>query len=149
MRLRWLQLMLGLVLSGMAVAAPAVKLDNPWIRAMPPGSSMYAAYVTVTNQGSSTVIIRGAESPVAQSVDLHRSSMHDGMSHMQAVGELTLQVGQTLSFVPGGLHLMLNGVTNSFALGDKVTVCLVVREGKESDEKVCQPFPVVRDAPEK
>lgn len=137
-----MSMVLGLVLLSHTAVAAGLEIEQPWIRAMPPGSSALAGYMVLENQGASVVTIVGAESPLAGHVSLHRSQMHDGMSHMQALDKLVLKPGNKQVFAPGGLHLMLNNVTKYLLPGDKVPVCLVLASGR-----VCKSFLVLKQAP--
>lgn len=141
----WLLLLVPLC--GVALAAPELVISHPWIRAMPPGSHMNAAYLVLKNQDVTELRIVGAHSPAAKQVSLHRTLDHGGMSHMQPAGTVVLKSGATQVFAPGGLHLMLNSVTKLLVAGDKVPLCLMfVRENGSAGQQ-CQQFPVLRKSP--
>ena len=137
----WMLLLLAWALAARA-AAPDLVIEKPWIRELPPGSSAYAAYLVLVNTGTKAVTITGAQSPVAQSVGLHRSMEHDGMSHMAAVDAMVLDAGKKQVFAPGGLHLMLGGVAKSLRQGEDVPICLLLSSGR-----LCAHFPVLKEAP--
>jgi copper(I)-binding protein len=142
MRIRWWWLLVLMWAATARAAAPALVIEKPWIRALPPGSSVYAAYLVLVNTGTEAVTLTGAQSPAAQDVSLHRSMEHGGMSHMAKVGTIVLAGGEKQVFAPGGLHLMLSGVTKSLRSGDEVPVCLLLSSGR-----LCTRFPVLSEAP--
>jgi len=43
--------------------------------------------------------------------------------------QLVIAPGQTVTFVPGGLHVMLSGFTKDPAVGDKVPLVLLLANG--------------------
>jgi copper(I)-binding protein len=131
-----------LALAGVAHAAPDVAIRDIWIRAMPPVSTMTAAYFTLINEGDKPVTLIGAQSPVAGDAGLHRSMHHDGMEKMELVKQLVVMPQQRLTFSPGGLHVMLNHVKKMPSLGEKVPFCLLFVKGK-----VCRLFPVLMSEP--
>jgi len=61
---------------------------------------------------------------------------------MRPVNGLTLEVGDTVSMAPGGLHIMLMGLKSTPAVGETVPVCLQTSEGD-----VCVEAPVLRADP--
>lgn len=64
----------------------------------------------------------GVSSPAAQRVEIHRSTMADGIARMEAVGAVDLPAGHSVQFAPGGYHLMLFGLK-----ADTLTVPLALK----------------------
>lgn len=131
---------LAAMLIGLALAAcqPAdepegLVLEAGWVRAMPPGKGMTAAYGALTNWQSDTVIVRSFASDQFADVSLHRTIVEDGISRMRAVESLSLEPGQTVLLEPGGLHLMLMGPSGSFSPGDRVSLGFITADGARFD----------------
>lgn len=99
-------------------------VSDAWIRAMPPGQPMTAAYLQLRNDGEDVVVIDGVRSPVGDA-SLHETILVDGVSRMRAVPVLTLMPGESVSLAPGGMHIMLMGVATQPAPGTEVPLCLL------------------------
>jgi len=72
-----------------------------------PGMTMSAGYFELTNNSGQAMSITHVTSPEFASVEMHQTVIEDEVARMTALGTLTLQAGETVSFEPGGKHLML------------------------------------------
>jgi periplasmic copper chaperone A len=63
--------------------------------------------LAVTNTGDADDTFLGATTPVALGVEIHRTEVLDGRATMTMLDEVVVPAGETVSFQPGGLHLML------------------------------------------
>jgi copper(I)-binding protein len=98
---------------------------DPWVR-LPAAADQTAAYMTITNPGSSPDALLSASSPAAKSVELHQSTTDaSGMTSMTPVERLEIPAGGTVELKPGGYHLMMMGLTSQLAVGSKVDLELV------------------------
>ena len=111
------------------IAAETLQISNAWVRAMPPGQKMTAAYFQVRNPSASAVSIRGVSSSLGMA-SLHETRLEGGRSTMQPVDTLTIDAQSTVDLEPGGLHIMLMGLQSTPAEGDTVPVCLQTSEGE-------------------
>lgn len=59
----------------------------------------------------------GASSPIAHSVEVHRTSIDDGISRMRPVEAVAFEANETVAFAPGGTHFMLVGISFPFEAG--------------------------------
>ncbi|MET0281859.1 MAG: copper uptake system-associated protein [Steroidobacteraceae bacterium] len=109
------------------VAAGSISLAAAWTRATLPGSSMAAVYLTIANRGKAADELVSATSPVATGVELHRSSIDNGMARMRAAGAVAIAAGQTVNIEPGGLHYMLTGLAQPLVAGARVPLTLQFR----------------------
>ncbi len=115
------------------------------MRTPPGGQTTTAAYVTVTNTGSSADRLISASCTCATSAMLHTTTHSNGMVGMNEADGFALPAGQTLVFKPGGDHIMLMGVTGApkegdfedivltFAKAGPVTLHMPVRDAPLSD----------------
>jgi hypothetical protein len=71
----------------------------------------------------------GASSSGFESVMLHRSVVKDGMASMRHAAEIELTPNASLSFAPGGYHLMLMSPKRTLRVGDSVVINLEFRGG--------------------
>jgi len=110
------------LIAGEGRAEDRLVFADAWIRAMPAGMGMTAAFGRLTNTGATELELVSFSSPSFGSVSLHRSERVDGVSRMREVDSLRLDAGQTLELAPGGYHLMLMSPTASIAPGEEVPV---------------------------
>lgn len=80
------------------------------IREPTPGRTTTAAYFTLHNRSAETLILTGAASPAASSIEMHTMVERDGRVGMRRVPEVTVSPDERIEFAPGGLHLMVFGV---------------------------------------
>ncbi len=124
-------LMATLILSGLALAQ-SLKLEGGWVRLVP-GPNL-SAYFTLYNPGPVPIKIVGASSPVAKAASLHqtmtKSSGGMDMTSMDEVKFLTVPAKSRLVLKPQSYHVMLENVTRSLKIGDKVTLVLRLEGGK-------------------
>lgn len=129
-----------------AVFAQSPVISNAWVRAMPPGQSMTAAYLQLHNSGTTALEILGVSSSLA-SASLHETRVEDGRSSMRAVAALSVPAGESIRMQPGGLHIMLMGLQRTPVEGDTVPVCLRTNRGEAcTDATVRRGAPMVHPA---
>ena len=108
-------------------AAPAgsIKVITPFASATMPGATVGAAYMQVSNTGRSPVVLVSATSPVAARVEFHSMSMEGNIMRMREItGGIPIPPGGSVNFVPGGMHIMLVGLTQRLAPGTFVPLTL-------------------------
>ena len=88
------------------------------------------AYLTLTNADTVDITIVGAESARATTTSLHESSEHDGMMHMMPHTAIRVPKDSTVRMTPGGLHVMLEGLTSALQAGDSLGVTLLLQDGR-------------------
>lgn len=103
-----------------------LQIDWPWSRATPPGATVAAGYLRISNDGEQPERLVGARSPLAQRVTIHRSVESDGTTRMlhQEDG-IPIPAGGSVELEPGGYHLMLMWPVRPFDKGDRVPVTLL------------------------
>ncbi|MCE3231615.1 MAG: hypothetical protein K0R52_1543 [Alphaproteobacteria bacterium] len=104
------------IISGIADACPPVKIgtlsiEHPWVR--PSTGPNTAAYLTITNMSQDPDKLIRAECPDATAVELHNHIEEDGVMKMRPVP--FIEIGKDpVELKPGGLHIMLMGLKDSF-----------------------------------
>ena len=86
---------------------PPVVASNIVVTAPAPGLPMAAAYLNITNQSGSTIRITTVTSPDYELVEMHETTIEDGVARMRAIPALAIENGETVTFERGGRHLML------------------------------------------
>jgi len=95
--------MAGMNMGGSMPAAASV--HDGWFRALP-GGLPSGGYFTLHNDGTAALSLTGASSPACGMLMLHKSENTGGTSSMADVTSLDIPAGKSLSFAPGGYHLM-------------------------------------------
>jgi len=111
-----------------------VQVQQVYSRPLPPGQSVAAVYLTISNQGEQPVVLVAGSSPAATSLEFHRHIHADGMMQMRQVKSIKIEPGKTLRFAPGDYHIMLFGVARAFKVGD--TIPLILLTDKQQEIKV-------------
>lgn len=106
-------------------AAETVVITDAWARPALKGGTG-GVYMTITNSGTTAVRISRATSLDARAVELHESSDHNGMAHMQLLPTLEIAAGASATLKPGGKHFMLIGLRRKFVVRDTMRVVLLV-----------------------
>ncbi len=112
-----------------ALAGPKISVENPYARPPLGSGKVAAAFMTLKNDGDEADKLVKAEGDVAKKIELHTHVMEkkDGKVVMKMRPVPFMQVpahGQTV-LKPGGLHIMLIGVTRDIKPGDAVDLTLV------------------------
>ena len=127
-RVWWVSLVAGalMALTACASAIPAagITISGAWVRSLAAANSPSAAYMTIKNDGATDDRLLSATSEAAATIEMHQTDNMNGMMGMSPLPALpVLAHGQTV-LAPGGVHLMLIGVTRPLKAGDKVTLTL-------------------------
>lgn len=112
-----------------SVSTAMLSVTDPWAKAA--DSGMTAAFGTLVNHGGTDILITSASSTAAAKVELHEMAA-DGSGQMvmrPKEGGFVVPAGGTLELMPGGLHLMLIGLSGPVKPGDDVPVTLSARDG--------------------
>ena len=102
-----------LVLGGLALSAcgsepaPPLVASNIEISAPMPGRSMSAAYLDLTNNSGETITIDRVSSPQFEAVEIHESTLENGIARMRPLTALPIPPGASVHLERGGKHLML------------------------------------------
>ncbi len=124
-------------------AGPELEVEDVWVRAVAvagdavapePGTGHpsghgagpnTAAYLTLRSHGGEADRLVDAATEVASAVELHRTEVVDGVMRMRQVEDgVPIAPGSTVELRPGGLHIMLMGVSRTLAPGDRVDLTL-------------------------
>ena len=117
-------LSLGLAVAACGAAPSDIAVSDAWSRPAAGAGSTTSVYFKVTNRGDDADRLLGGVSPMAETVEIHETTMEGDMVHMMPVSEIVLPAGATISLEPGGFHLMLVGLTGPLGPGDRVPLTL-------------------------
>lgn len=106
----------------------ALSAQEAWIRATP-GVDVAAAYLTLHNGGTRAAVVIGVRSPAASMAMIHETAIVNGQSTMRSRERVRIGAGDTVRFAPGGLHIMLHGLTRTLAPQEEIPLVLLLEGG--------------------
>lgn len=145
-----------MALAGLSANAHAQEASP---EATPQAISTAAVYLTIENSGDTADRLLGGSTPAASSVELHATTDDSGVQQMREQTDgIEIPAGETVTFDPGGYHVMLVGLTADLRNGDSyeltldfatagsVTITVQVRPLAAPLESVPAPAPVTAGA---
>ena len=115
--------------------AKGVTIDDPYVRAIPPGQTISAAFLTLINQSNKTIDLVKATSDRAKNVELHEHLHEDGMMKMRQVAKISVAANGKTELKPGGYHIMLIGLVKPIKPKDIITINLEFSDGSKQEIK--------------
>lgn len=112
-----------LLLAACRPAPATLEAHEGWLRAGPAEGPL-AGYVRLHNGTRADLRCDGAESADFGAIEIHRSMVHDGMSHMMRDQVVEIPAGGRAELAPGGLHLMLFRPQRALQAGDRSRITL-------------------------
>lgn len=110
--------------SAQGESAGTVHVDRATID-WPANPSVAAVRMVVRNDTASDDTLVAVSSPAAEHATIHRTDTDEqGRSTMTAAPELPVPARSEVTFDPGGLHVMLTGITEDLEVGDDVDLTL-------------------------
>ena len=126
-------LVLLLLAAGTAPASAAdLTISKAWFRALP-GGLPAGGYFSLANSGSAPLELTGAKSAACGMLMLHQSTENNGMSRMDDIRSLTVPAGGSITFAPGGYHLMCMDAKPAIKPGNTVRVTLSFANGMRAE----------------
>jgi copper(I)-binding protein len=107
-------------------ATPAVTVSKPWIRYLLP-TLPAAGYMTLHNAGNTVAVLTAAASSGCGTLMLHKSQDDSGMAMMMAMQTIPIPANGSVTFAPGGYHLMC--MQPKMKIGEQVPVTLSFQDG--------------------
>ncbi|MBY5357675.1 copper chaperone PCu(A)C [Rhizobium leguminosarum] len=99
----------------------ALRISEPYVRAMVPGAPVGGGYMTITNIGTTDDRLIAASSPRAGTMQIHEMTMDKDVMVMRELTDgLTIPAGKTVELKPGGYHIMFMKVGEPFKQGEMV-----------------------------
>ena len=119
---------IALALTGCATSAPAsgsaIVVEGAWACLSPMMAGNGAAYMVIRNMGRTDDALIGAASDVAETVELHETTMEGDMAGMHPVEAIPVPAGGSVTLEPGGYHVMLIGLKQELQTGQMITLTL-------------------------
>ncbi|WP_426572364.1 copper chaperone PCu(A)C [Aquihabitans sp. McL0605] len=108
----------------------------------PANPSVAAVRMVIRNGTGTDDELLSVASPVAKTVTVHRTQTDaEGRSTMVEQPKLAIPARSSVTFEPGGLHVMLTGITDDLQVGDDVPLTLTFEHAGTvtATAKVIQP----------
>jgi len=99
--------------------AGELTVTDAWSRTTPPGITVGVAYLKIHNGSGKSDRLLKLRTPIASSVQVHRTEVVEGVARMREVAVLHVAPGERVEFAPGGMHLMLMGLKKPLVEGQK------------------------------
>lgn len=109
-----------------------LQVKEVWATPTFPMAMMGAAYITLQNGAQNTVKISGLslDPKIASSVELHESYLDGEMAKMRELSmPYAVLPGETVTFQPGGKHIMIMGLKGPLAAGNVFSLTLHFEDG--------------------
>ncbi|MCX7684041.1 MAG: copper chaperone PCu(A)C [Acetobacteraceae bacterium] len=113
-----------------AARAGDIAIASPWTRAAGANANG-AGFMLLSNTGSAPDRLVSAASPAARVVELHTHIREGEVMRMRPVPDIPIPPGETVRLQPGGLHVMLIGLTRPLERGQQVPLTLRFERGGE------------------
>jgi len=103
--------------------AGALRIVNPWTRAA--GQGMQGGgFLIIRNTTAQPDRLVSATSPAAGRLELHTHIRDGDVMRMRPVNDIPVPANGEVTLQPGGLHLMLIGLTRPMEVGQTIPVTL-------------------------
>ncbi|WP_345987329.1 copper chaperone PCu(A)C [Sulfurimonas sp. HSL1-2] len=112
------------------LSAHSIEVSGIYVREVPPNLPNSAAFMELKNPTDKPVALVSAASTAAKTVELHEHVNVDGMMQMRQIPKIDIPAGGTTMLQPGGLHVMLIGLTQKLKAGENVTITLNFSDGE-------------------
>ncbi len=123
-------LLLTALLAAQTLHAGDLKIEAPWVRAVPPSSKATAAFMTIVNKSDKPVLITGGSCPLAGEVKpMITTKQENGMMGMAFVDSFSIPAGGKRVLEPGGDHIMLMKLKEVPKAGSSVPLVLQTESG--------------------
>ena len=131
-------MLLGAALPLLAFAADGtLRVDDPYVRLVPPNAPASAAFMVISNSGSAERKLLKAQSPVAKTVELHTHVNDQGVMKMRQVANIAIKANDQTELKPGSYHIMLIDLKQPLNEGDSVPIALFFDDG--SSQQITAP----------
>ncbi|MDG2460865.1 MAG: copper chaperone PCu(A)C [Luminiphilus sp.] len=124
-------------------AEETLRWEGAWVRSVPPGASVAAAYGKLVNDSMRAFTVTGVTSALSADAQMHDVIAEGDQRRMVPLDSVTVPPGASMAFVPGGRHIMLMGFDEPPREGAAVQLCAIA----SSRDPVCTEARVQRQAP--
>ncbi len=106
-------------------------IQDYWIAESLGAQQTSATYLTIASSAATDDRLTDVRAAFAGGATLHRTITEDGVSRMERLTAVIIPAGSQVTLAPGGLHLMLTGVSAPLTTGGEAELTLVFLEAGE------------------
>ena len=110
----------------------ALRIDDPYVRLVPPGTTTTGAFMTIHNASSAERKLVKATSPISDKVQLHTHMNENGVMKMREIPEIVVPASGKVELKPGSYHIMLIEMKSELKEGDQVPITMSFDDGSTS-----------------
>ena len=88
-------------------SGPPIVVTNVVVSSPGAAMPMAAGYLEIENRSGAAIRITSVSSPNYESVEMHETTIEDGVARMRELPVLEIDADETVAFERGGKHLML------------------------------------------
>jgi copper(I)-binding protein len=112
-----------------------IVVDHPMAFETPKTARVGGGYLTITNGGDTADRLVSITAEGFDEVSLHETTTDDmGVARMSHLKGVELPAGETVTLVPGGLHIMFMGLDGDpFEVGEKIPATLTFEKAGTLD----------------
>ena len=130
-------------LSSLSYAGEMLHWKDAWVRSMPPGAQVSAAYGMLMNHSDQPVTLSTVSSEISGTAEMHEVIAEGDQRRMAELESIDIAPHETLIFEPGGRHIMLLDIAAPPIEGETVEICAISAAGT----RACTEAPVRRQGP--
>jgi periplasmic copper chaperone A len=114
--------------AGERMAAGDLRVSHAWTYEVAAMAHAVDVYLTIDNEGEAPDRLIAASVDFADEVEIQAPVVEDGVLKTTTVQAVEIAPGQTLTFQPGGIHLVLQSVQRSFEHGQHFDLVLTFEQ---------------------
>ncbi len=128
-------LLLTFLLSNTSFSASqeSITINDPYVRAIPPGQTISAVFMTINNSSDKELSLVNATSNISKIVELHSHVHENGMMKMRRVESIKIPAKGQAVLKPGGFHIMLIDLHDNLKIDQKVSITLTFSDNSSMD----------------
>jgi copper(I)-binding protein len=123
-----------------------LKIDHPWARATPGAIKTGAIYFSVTAQGDTPDRLIAVETPRAAKAEMHTQILDGDVMKMRQVSAIEINPGEPTVLKPGGMHIMLVGLTAPMREKERFPMTLTFEKAGKIEVQIAVEAVGARDA---
>ncbi len=120
-----------LALAATAFASDIMVMDANSPASLTPMAKTAAVYMVLMNHGMETDVLTSVATPAASHASAHQTIDDNGVMKMREIERLELKPHDTMTFAPGGHHIMLTGLTAPLKAGDRFPLRMTFEKAGE------------------
>ena len=109
----------------------SVKVMDAWARATPGRAKNGAVYIAIANDGKAQDRLVAVKGTAAKRIEIHTHLMANGVMRMRRVEGVDIPSGKSITFKPGGHHVMLIGLKTPLKKGTSFPLTLIFEKAGE------------------